>query len=385
MQIVGLCRFCKAHCRFLPKVYVQKNKECKNDRVTRIIRAIKMSDMSDVINVSLKSNHWHVPVNPMPIFSRVRRWCRLVTSSIQPMLIGDRVLKIASRIREVDLYGSVRFTDGNASAEETVIGDTFSETGNDGFQGGGRYHLIDAFRALAMIAMVIYHFCYDLQVIYLGNGSWPQIWGNRIWQQYICWSFILIGGFVWSWGSRHWLRRGLIINLFGLLITAVTVIALPQEGIYFGVLNLIGCSIWLLKPVEYLTRCINPWIGLALSFLLFIFLYELPKGYLGLGLLHSSWRIDLSQSLYQSLIGVPVGLPPSTFASSDYFPLLPWFFLYATGHFLRRGIAGIKGAQGTLQLRIPVLSLWGRHTLLIYLLHQPFLMLILEVWHRAAA
>ncbi|MGI6077180.1 MAG: heparan-alpha-glucosaminide N-acetyltransferase [Fastidiosipilaceae bacterium] len=247
---------------------------------------------------------------------------------------------------------------------------------------GGRYHLIDAFRGLAMIAMIFYHFVYDVQVIYYGNGGWPLLSTSRIWQQYICWTFIFVSGYVWAWSWRKIFQRGLILNLLGLGITAVTVLVMPEEAIYFGVLNLIGCSIWLMGLVERGTRNWRPWLGAFLAFILFLLCYEVPWGSFGLGIFHPTLAIDLPKTLYSSIIFVPLGLPPASFSSSDYFPLLPWFWLFVTGHFVRQGLSRIKNLENILRTQIPVLSSWGRYTLPIYLLHQPLLILFLEVWHN---
>lgn len=113
-----------------------------------------------------------------------------------------------------------------------------------------RLHGIDALRGLTVLSMVAYHFMYDVEVVYGINPDWYRIPAVHIWQQSICWSFILISGFVWSWGQKKNLRRGIVINLWGLVITAVTLIALPSEAIWFGVLNFIGCAVLLLIPLH---------------------------------------------------------------------------------------------------------------------------------------
>ena len=52
--------------------------------------------------------------------------------------------------------------------------------------------------------------------------------------------------------------------------------------------------------------------------------------------------------------------------SSDYFPLLPWFFLFLTGYFLYN-----LRRREPLDWRLPVVTNMGRHSLLVYLAHQP--------------
>ena len=75
---------------------------------------------------------------------------------------------------------------------------------------------------------------------------------------------------------------------------------------------------------------------------------------------------------------VPLGLLPRGFASSDYFPLLPWLFLFWTGYFLYR----LRPEEPHKELPcIPVATFMGRHSLVVYLLHQPAVYAVLTVWH----
>ena len=85
-----------------------------------------------------------------------------------------------------------------------------------------RYYLVDALRGLALINMVLYHFSYDIFVIYGQNPDWLGSTASFLWQQGICWSFILISGFSWRFGAANSLKRGLLLNGLGLLITDVT-------------------------------------------------------------------------------------------------------------------------------------------------------------------
>ena len=67
-----------------------------------------------------------------------------------------------------------------------------------------------------------------------------------------------------------------------------------------------------------------------------------------------------------------IGFRTDDFVSMDYFPLLPWLFLFFFGYFLWRLIES-KGLQGRFTKRIPAADFIGRHSLLIYILHQPVL------------
>lgn len=64
------------------------------------------------------------------------------------------------------------------------------------------------------------------------------------------------------------------------------------------------------------------------------------------------------------------GFSRPAFASSDYFALLPWLFLFWTGFYLYRLRPEIPALP---DIRLPGLSVISRHSLLLYLLHQPVL------------
>ena len=57
---------------------------------------------------------------------------------------------------------------------------------------GSRSRALDLARALAILSMVAYHFSYDWFVVLGGDGGWPGRWYIHLWQQSICWTFILV-------------------------------------------------------------------------------------------------------------------------------------------------------------------------------------------------
>ncbi len=234
-----------------------------------------------------------------------------------------------------------------------------------------RYHLVDALRGLALLNMLGMHFLYDVNVVFGREPRWYLRPGVHIWQQYICWSFILIAGFSFRWGRRHNLKRGLLLNLFGFLITAVTLLAVPEEAVWFGILNFMGCAILLTVPLEHLLNRLPPLPGLALSLLLFFFFRHVDSGVLGFG---SLLAIRLPRVLYTCRILTPFGFPYPGFRSSDYFPLFPWLFLFFAGFYLYAVFEHRPSWQKLARVKIPLLSAVGRHTIWVYLLHQPLLM-----------
>jgi len=239
-----------------------------------------------------------------------------------------------------------------------------------------RYGVIDALRGITIISMVLFHFCYDVFMAFGKDPGWYFRIGPHIWQQSICWSFILISGFVWSFGKKGNLRRGIIVNLCGLLVTAVTVLAMPSEAIWFGVLNFIGCAILLMIPLHRITEKIPAFAGILFSFILFLFFRDIQSGIVGFG---SFLQIRLPEALYTTKLLTPLGFPYPEFHSADYFPILPWFFLYLCGWFGCRIFTdhpAFEKARNAARTEVPFLSALGRKSLLIYLLHQPVCYLV---------
>ena len=237
----------------------------------------------------------------------------------------------------------------------------------------GRYDLIDTVRGIAIISMVIFHFCYDVFMVYGRDPSWYSQPAVHIWQQSICWTFILVSGFVWSWGRSGNLKRGIMLNVWGLVISGVTVLAMPAEAVWFGILNCIGCAVLLMIPMEPVLRRIPAAIGLVAAFALFVMFKDVQLGYLGVP---GVFRLELPDWLYDCRVLTPFGFPFPGFRSSDYFPILPWLFLYICGYFLNRLVMAIRPLQSVARHGLAPLSTVGRYSIWIYLIHQPVCMLI---------
>ena len=125
-----------------------------------------------------------------------------------------------------------------------------------------RIAALDALRGLTLVSMIAYHACWDLVYLFHADWDWYRGTGAYIWQQSICWTFILLSGFCFSLGRRP-LRRGLMVFGCGWVVTLVTVLFMPEEQIWFGVLTLIGSCMLLMVPLEKLLRHVPAGVGLA--------------------------------------------------------------------------------------------------------------------------
>lgn len=244
-----------------------------------------------------------------------------------------------------------------------------------------RYHLLDMLRGVLLINMIAYHGLYDVVHIMGVPMGWYTGLSGYIWQQSICWGFILLSGFCSRFSGRP-LRHGLTVLGAGVLVTLATAVAMPSERILFGVLYLLGlCGLIQCAARKIRERLGLPPFpagpGLALAALAFFLTREVPSGWLGF----ESLRIcPLPGWLYQWDWLAVLGFPGPRFWSSDYFPVIPWVFLYLCGYFLWRLAGSRQKLMDRLRPGIRPLAFIGRHSLIVYLLHQPALMLVFTIF-----
>lgn len=234
-----------------------------------------------------------------------------------------------------------------------------------------RYFLVDGIRGFAITNMLVFHFLYDVFIVYGKNPSWYGLPVIHIWQQMICQTFIFISGFVWQWGIEGNLWRGLRFNLYGVLISFITLIVIPSETIWFGILNFMGCAVLLMFPIQKMAKKVVPILGFGICFLLFVLCKRIQYGYIGIG-----DSIQVPDVLYSIKILTPIGFPFPGVRSSDYFPLIPWMFLYLSGYFFNEIFKEHDKWKAVARHKVPFLSVIGSRTIWIYLFHQPLSMLI---------
>ena len=229
-----------------------------------------------------------------------------------------------------------------------------------------RYHLLDSIRGLLLIMMIVYHTMFDVMV--MGDGDFSiRNTACYIFQQSIGWGFIFLSGMCRAIGKRH-LRRGLIVLGAAAVVSAVTYIFTPGQAINFGVLVLLGSSMLIMIPLEKLIKDSYAPFGFLVSLVLFFLFRNASRGNLGFeGLVF----LNLPDFLYQNYATAYLGFPPADFMSGDYYPLIPWFFLYLCGYFFWKYFGVKESLQKPFSVKIPVLSFLGRHSLLVYLIHQP--------------
>ena len=126
----------------------------------------------------------------------------------------------------------------------------------------------------------------------------------------------------------------------------------------------------LMVPLERYLKKAGAAAGLLMSAALFFLTRNVNRGFLGF----EKWNFPkLPGEWYDNWIGTYLGFPERGFYSSDYFSLIPWFFLFLTGYFVNRLLY-----QKNLLLYLEagkskILEILGRYSLQIYVLHQPLL------------
>jgi len=231
----------------------------------------------------------------------------------------------------------------------------------------GRFYEIDALRGIAVVMMIIFHFLFDLDFFGVSSFNLEKgFW--LVFARITAVIFIFLVGLsltisyskaerLGKASFKKYLKRGLKIFGFGLIISLITFILFPKWVIIFGILHFIGLSIILAYPIVKQKGNKN-WLNLLLGIAVIV-----------AGVFLSRLSFDFSYLLW-------LGLMPSELYTFDYFPLLPWFGVVLLGIFLGNLLYKDKRLFKIPRLKsraIPFFCFLGRHSLFIYLLHQPVL------------
>lgn len=230
-----------------------------------------------------------------------------------------------------------------------------------------RYFVLDVLRGFALVNMIAYHAMWDMVNMFHVNIPWFRSDFAHLWQQCICWSFILLSGFCWNFGKRK-LKNALVTLGASAIITAVTAVFMKNSIILFGVLSLLGSSMLLMLPLDKLLKRLNPFVGFGMFFLLFLATKNISDGFVSIG---DKVLFEVPHGLYANYLTAYLGFPYRGFYSADYFPLIPWLFLFVCGYFIYHVFTRLKLMKHLSAFRCRPLEFPGRHSLIIYMAHQP--------------
>ncbi len=224
--------------------------------------------------------------------------------------------------------------------------------------GSGRLRGLDALRGIAIVAMIVYHFAFDLRLFGFTTADFyrdPFWLGSRT---LILSSFLLLAGTSLvlaqrSATGRAGFRRHLLqIGACALLVSVASYVAFPARFIWFGVLHAIAVSLLLARP-----------------------LVTHPRTALAIGIAVIAAGNLLTSAMFDNRMLGWIGFMTFKPATDDYVPLFPWTGVMlvgiAAGHALvRRNFRALAPFA-----KLPRFLSWmGRHGLAVYMLHQPLLL-----------
>ena len=232
----------------------------------------------------------------------------------------------------------------------------------------GRLGAVDLARGLAVAAMVVFHTAWDLSDLRLIETDIRAIPAWSWFAHTIAASFlVLVGvGLVLAHGralrAHAFLRRLAVIVAAALLVTIGTYVTFPDAYIFFGILHCIALASALALP--FLRLPVIAAIGAA-----------------GLCFVAS---LVLTQPVFDAPVLAFLGLGTRIPNTNDYVPLFPWmgFVLCGIAAMRLAGplLARLPERTGTYPAPLRVLAWAGRHSLIIYLLHQPLIFGALSGW-----
>lgn len=236
-----------------------------------------------------------------------------------------------------------------------------------------RFWEIDFLRGIAIIMMIAFHSVFNLYYFDVANVDIDSThWWFLARSTATIFIFLVGVSLTLSYSKTKrfknkrgiWIKyllRGGKIFFWGMLITVITFIFLRDAYVRFGILHFIGLSIILAVPfIKHKT------INLVIGSLIVI-----------TGFYIESFTVNTSLLMW-------IGLQPGSFYTVDYFPILPWFGLILFGIFA----GNLLYPEHERRFDVPELgdiapikffSFLGRNSLLIYLLHQPVIIILMII------
>ena len=215
---------------------------------------------------------------------------------------------------------------------------------------------IDCARSVAILLMIVFHLIVDLKDFFFYNieyltGFWFYV------GKLSALLFILTAGISCTLNTKTLLKHGLKVFLWGMILTGITYLYNPLTYIRFGILHLLGCSI---ISYKFLSDLSPVWLLLSGAI------------WLSIGYAFTPAIVTLPYLF-------PLGLVTGNFASIDYYPLIPWYGIFLIGTAVGKSLY-TKRQSIFPEITPPLLTTYlGQHSLIIYLIHQPLLLAILNI------
>lgn len=241
-----------------------------------------------------------------------------------------------------------------------------------------RIHFMDEVRGFDLLLMIAFHGFYTLGLFGVPIG-FPLFTFFQPVEPFFAGLFIFICGISCRLSHSNW-KRGLILLGIAAGMSVFLWFFMREEMIWFGILHFLSVCILLFALCRPLLDKIPPLAGIPVCAVLLLVTWWVPAyrgSFFGIpGLL----ELHLPASVVENPWLYPLGL--GTLDGADYFPLLPWLFCFLAGTF-----AGVWAKAGKFpgwmyKSRAPWLSWLGRHTLVIYVVHQPVIFAVCWIFQQ---
>lgn len=186
-----------------------------------------------------------------------------------------------------------------------------------------RITIFDTVRGFTMISMAGFHACYDLAYLYGWDMPWfTQTVFQDIWRASISWVFLFIAGWMCTL-SRNNIKRAAKYALAALVVWLATTLVSVDDSVNFGIIYCMAACTGIVALTNPVLKKISARWGVSLCLVLFALTWSIPK------------------TTYPVPYLAWLGFPSPGFISGDYYPIIPFIFMYLAGYFAAHIAKGI--------------------------------------------
>lgn len=242
-----------------------------------------------------------------------------------------------------------------------------------------RIVVLDELRGLCVFLMVIYHMLYTAGEFFDFPTFSTLLKLTAPLEPIFAGMFIVICGISCRLSHSNVLR-GIKLAGVALLVSVVTIWIVPLLGftgteIRFGILHMLACCILFYAACAKVIDKVPAQAGILICLILYVFTRFIDDGIFGIPYV-DAMNVHLPDALYDCGWLFPLGFHDASFYSADYFPLLPWIFVFLTGACGGGWLVQAKLPESVYRMHIRPLAFLGRHALIVYIIHQPIIFAI---------